>query len=63
LLHLQEADIPKEHRAEAAAIKEIMFTTPLTSERGYVPRQISEEDGAKVARRIFELYTNVMGGL
>ncbi len=42
LVHLQEPDIPKEYRAEVAAIKEIMFITPLSSEQGYVPRQISE---------------------
>jgi hypothetical protein len=63
LVHLQEPDIPKEHRAEVAAIKEIMFTTPLSSEQGYVPRQISDEDGAKLARRILSLFTDVMGGL
>jgi hypothetical protein len=40
-----------------------MFTTPLSSERGYVPRQMSEEDGAKLARRILSLFTDVMGGL
>jgi hypothetical protein len=63
LVHLQEADIPKEHRAEVAAIKEIMFTTPLSIEQGHVPRQLSDEDGAKLARRILSLFTDVMGGL
>jgi ABC-type hemin transport system substrate-binding protein len=33
-----------------------MFATPLSSERGYTPRQISMEDGTKLARRILELY-------
>jgi hypothetical protein len=59
----QEPDIPKEYRAEVAAIKEIMFITPLSSEQGYVPRQISDEDGAKLAQRILSLFTAVMGGL
>jgi hypothetical protein len=63
LVHLQEPDIPKEYRAEVAAIKEIMFATPLSSGQGYVPRQISDEDGAKLARRILSLFTDVMGGL
>jgi hypothetical protein len=40
-----------------------MFATPLSSERGYAPRQISTEDGTKLAHRILELYTKVMGGL
>ena len=39
LVHLQEPDIPKEYRAEVAAIKEIMFATPPSSAQGYVPRQ------------------------
>jgi hypothetical protein len=63
LVHLQEPDIPKEYRAELAAIKEIMFSTPLSDDHGYVPRQISDEDGAKLAHRILALYTTVMGGL
>jgi hypothetical protein len=63
LVHLQERDIPKEYRAEVAAIKEIMFSTPLSNEQGYVPRQLSEEDGEKLAHRILELFTKVMGGL
>ena len=63
LVHLQEPDIPKEYRAEVAAIKEIMLITPLSSEKGYVPRQISDEDGAKLAQRILSLFTAVMGGL
>jgi hypothetical protein len=28
-----------------------------------VPRQISDEDGAKLAQRILSLFTAVMGGL
>jgi hypothetical protein len=63
LLHLREVDIPKEHRAEVAAIKEIMFTTPLSSEQGHMQRQISDEDGAKLAQRILSVFTAVMGGL
>jgi len=39
-----------------------MFATTLSSERGYTPRQISTEDGTKLAHRILELYTKVMGG-
>ena len=63
LVHIHEPDIPKEYQAEVAAIKEILFATPLSSKRGYVPRQMSEEDGAKLARRILSLFTDVMGGL
>lgn len=63
LAHLQEHEVPEEHRKELGEIKAIMFATPLSSERGYAPRQISTEDGTKLAHRILELYTKVMGGL
>ena len=63
LAHLQEHDVPEEHRKELGEIKAIMFATPLSSERGYTPRQISAEDGTKLAHRILEFYTKVMGGL
>jgi len=63
LAHVQDHGIPEEHREELREIKAIMFATPLSSERGYSPRQISTEDGTKLAHRILELYTRVMGGL
>ena len=63
LAHVQDHEIPEEHREELGEIKAIMFATPLSSERGYSPRQISTEDGAKLAHRILELYTKVTGGL
>ena len=55
LAHLQEHEVPEEHRKELGEIK--------ASERGYSPREISTEDGTKLAHRILELYTKVMGGL
>jgi hypothetical protein len=63
LAHVQDHEVPDEHRKELGEIKAIMFVTPLSSERGYTPRQISTEDGTKLAHRILELYTKVMGGL
>jgi hypothetical protein len=63
LAHVQDHEVPEEHRKELGEIKAIMFATPLSSERGYSARQISTEDGTKLAHRILELYTKVMGGL
>jgi hypothetical protein len=61
LAHVQHHEVPEEHRKELAEIKAIMFATPLSSENS--PREISTEDGTKLAHRILELYTKVMGGL
>ena len=63
LAHVQDHEVPEEHRKELGEIKAIMFATPLSCERGYSPREISTEDGTKLAHRILELYTKVMGGL
>jgi hypothetical protein len=63
LAHVQDHEIPEVHRKGLGEIKAIMFATPLSSERGYSARQISTEDGTKLAHRILELYTKVMGGL
>src|SRR6478672_2976834 len=63
LAHVQDHEVPDEHRKELGEIKAIMFVAPLSSERGYTPRQISTEGGTKLAHRILELYTKVMGGL
>ena len=63
LANVQDHEIPEEHRKELGEIKAIMFATPLSAERGDSPRQISTEDGTKLAQRILELYTKVMGGL
>jgi hypothetical protein len=59
LAHVQDHEIPEQHRKELGEIK----ATPVSSERGYNPRHISTEDGTKLAHRILELYTKVMGGL
>jgi hypothetical protein len=61
LAHVQHHEVPEEHRMELGEIKAIMFATPLSSENS--PREISTEDGTKLAHRILELYTKVMGGL
>ena len=63
LAHVQDHEIAEEHREELGEIKAIMFATPLSSERGYSPRQISTEDSTKSAHQILDLYTKVMGGL
>jgi hypothetical protein len=63
LAHVQDHEIAEEHRKEIGEIKAIMFATPLSTERGYSARQISAEDGTKLAHRILDLYTKVMGGL
>jgi hypothetical protein len=59
LAHVQGHEIPEEHREELGEIKAIMFATQLSLDRG----RRATEDGTKLAHRILELYTRVMGGL
>jgi hypothetical protein len=63
LVSLQDQQIPEEYKERFKSIRARLNTTPHSSERGYVNRQISEEDGRKLACDILDLYTAVMGGL
>jgi hypothetical protein len=63
LVGLQDDQIPSEHLEEFKAIKAALVTTRLSSDRGYVDRQISTEDAKALSRRIVDLFTGIMGGL
>jgi hypothetical protein len=63
LVVLQDRDVPPEYREKLAAIRSRLFTTPLSSDKSYMPRQISEEDARALAHEILGLFTAVMGGL
>jgi hypothetical protein len=59
LIGLQDHQIPKEFKEQFASIRARLNTTPHSSERSYVPRQISEKDGRKLAYDILDLYTQL----
>lgn len=63
LAQLLESDIPDQFRNDVAALRHRLEQTPLSSAHGYTARQISDEEAREVARRIFDLFTEVMGGL
>lgn len=63
IIAVQDRDVPGEFQERFSSIRERMFATPLSSERSYVPRQMSEEHAKTLARDIVDLYTAVMGGL
>jgi hypothetical protein len=63
LVALQDRDVPEEYRERFATIRSRLFRTPLSSEKSYMPRQISEEDATVLSREILGLFTEVMGGL
>jgi hypothetical protein len=63
LLNVQDQDVPEEYRARFVEIKRKLTQTPLSSERGYVPRPISTDDANELARDILSLFVEVMGGL
>ncbi len=63
LVPLQDRDIPEQYRERFDALKASLLRTPLSSDRGYVERQISTEDAKAAADHILSLFTDVMGGL
>jgi hypothetical protein len=63
LIGLQDSQIPSPYLEEFKAIKAKLFTTPLSSARSYVPRQISTEDAVALSHRIVDFFSEIMGGL
>ena len=64
LLTLQpHADFPPEMSHRFVTIKQELTGPPLSNDRGYVPRPITDKRGDELAMEILSLYTDVMGGL
>jgi hypothetical protein len=61
ILHVRK--VPEEFRAEFEQIKADLLATPLGTDTGYVPRDVTPWEANTLARRILSLYTRVMGGL
>ena len=52
-----------EQRTEFEAIKNALTTEPLSTATGPSPRRVTSEEGAKLARRVLSLYTELRGGI
>src|SRR4051812_23783891 len=63
LAHLQDHEVAEAHREELGEIRAIMLAAQPSSEPGHGPLRISPEDGTRLAHRILELYTKIIGGL
>jgi hypothetical protein len=50
-------------RTEFEEIKNALTSEPLSTATGYSPRHVTPEEGAKLARRILSLYTELRGGI
>lgn len=56
-------DNPHEIREELDSILKQLTVEPLSSDAGYMPRDLSDDEANKLAKRILSLFVNVMGGL
>jgi len=63
LLHLQDKDIPKKYQERIVAIKKKLTVTPLSTETGYAPRQLSELEATEISGEILGLLVEALGGL
>jgi hypothetical protein len=55
--------VPAQLKERFESVMSTLTEKPLSNDRGYVPRLVTDEVGAKLAREIVSLYTDVMGGL
>lgn len=62
-LNMPDRNVPEEFREEFLAIKNALLSIPLSSTQTDVPRAVSAEKPAELARDIVVLYSDVMGGL
>jgi hypothetical protein len=63
LVILAEDHLPEEMRDEYRALRRALTKIPLSTETSYQLRPISEDDGRKLAKQIFEMFVKLMGGL
>jgi hypothetical protein len=63
VMHLNGRGIPDQFQLELFEIQAALTATPLSSETGYLPRNMGSEEANALSRRILGLYTEVMGGL
>jgi hypothetical protein len=62
-LQLQPNRIPPSIAEEIHAVHSALTKTPLSHYRGYTLRNITTEDGEKLAQRILGMFVTLMGGL
>jgi hypothetical protein len=63
VITLQPNQIPTSIAEEFEAVRDKLTKTPLTHERGYTLRNITTEEGEKLAQRILGMFVTLMGGL
>jgi hypothetical protein len=54
---------PPEIRDELESLVKALTVKPLSDSSGYPARELSDDDAAKISKRIVSLFVKVMGGL
>jgi hypothetical protein len=54
---------PPDVRDELDAIVKRLTVKPLSNDSGYMPRDVSDEEGNEMSQQILSLFVRVMGGL
>jgi hypothetical protein len=63
LVILQAEHVPHQYLERLNIIRSKLTETPLSSDQGYVPRQLPLDQAVALAGDILGLFTDVMGGL
>jgi hypothetical protein len=63
LTQIREEDIPQEILEDVKVLKATLLGTPLSSAYRFERRTLSPKKAREAAKRIFELYTKLLGGI
>jgi hypothetical protein len=63
LVQLQPNQIPRKIANDFSAVRKALTTTPLSHTKSFTPRQVSAEEGEKLAQKILGMYVRLTGGL
>jgi nucleotidyltransferase/DNA polymerase involved in DNA repair len=63
ILNTPAHENPDDAREELGEIVKRLTVEPLSNDRGYTPRKLSDEEANEIAQKILSLFVRVMGGL
>src|SRR5262245_56027865 len=62
LVRLEPSDLPPDMRTEFKELKSDLTIEPLSTTIGYIPRRVSPQKARKLAQKIVDMYTKLLGG-
>lgn len=63
LNHLSPDEVPEHMRADFKQLMHDLTRTPLSDDYRYLPRDVTPREAERLAKKILEMYADLLGGL